>query len=861
MITYYTLSRLAEDRQWFLSHSRTVPAECFTMLHSKRARSPMVAVDCDDDDDEMQLLVGSHVPPRVEPTAVTVDLTQLHLTSKSALAETIETVFEPLCRSTIRYTPDLLDAFAPFMSDREETRLRDEPIPVIITAWGPAPALRVGGGDLRNYQQTGVDFLIDGFRSGISRILADDMGLGKTAQICAALETIKHNVGVGGPHLIIAPLSVLTSWHRELTRWAPSLHVIKVQGDHATRRALHDAVRGSQAVVLTNPAAFCNDRSFFTSRPWLTVVFDEAHQLRGGDTNVVRYARKLNAAWRVAVSGTPVSNSPVEVWSLMQFLFPFIGKHVRATRDLNDAAQEASAVLEHIMLRRTKQQVELELPPRIDEAPVMLDATPAQRAIYDQVIQERKDFSGREVSFVVMQLRKACNHPHMFTILDCTRDAATGRRLLSAADETPHRPGETPGVLRLHASGVGITEHDLVSLSAKMIYLDGMLASLQRDSDRVLIFSNFSSQLDLLEGFCRLRSYRYERLDGSTSPVERELSTMRFCHPKSKSFIFLLSTTAGGVGLTLTAANHVILFDAHFNPQMDRQAADRAHRLGQTRTVHVHRLGLRNTIEERISLISRSKAALGDWIVNGREPEKDCHVKHDADLTDVLKQLVKLEQQRGLVTSPAANDEDSLASDVEGRRILESLNLCRTRAAATSPTCRDVDVLPAGSNDKSLAECYVCLGANPNVFCPLCQAWYHTRCLGDRPGNISARHWSCPHHSCRTCEQRLSDEIFRCTSCTRSFCFDCLDPKLLSDLNAEGDFVAISQSPPCGTSTSRPLCAFSPRTFFFLCHTCDHCLSDSDPPSQLPSDGEEESDSDNDCQVQSNHSPVSNGTD
>lgn len=724
-----------------------------------------------------------------------------------------------LCRSRRLYT-----AFEPFFRDRALRRIQQDAS--LCPVFHPAPRITqenvaaLPGCVLRAYQVEGVQFLLDHFHGGMSCILGDDMGLGKTAQISAFLHTLKQLHGIEGPHLIVAPLSTLTSWTRELARWAPQLRVVKYHGKGQARMQARHARHNRRAVFVTTPALINQDKGFFRKRAWVTLVVDEAHVLKTQNTAVTTVSRKLTACYRVAVTGTPVHNNVQEVWSLMGVLYPWlIAAYDPSVRDPVRQAEECAAVLQCVMLRRTKAGMELGIPPRVDEPLTRLAPTYVQRHLLAQLTRHalQEDGTGHRMQAHLTHQRAVCNHPLTVRLL---------------ADEGRGAAWQDSVEARMQAAGIPMDAAHIIDPSAKMQYLDTLLPRLRSDGHRCLIFSNFTATLDLLEAMCRLRGYSYERLDGSCNRVERELAMLRFNHPRSSCFVFLVTTTAGGVGVTLTGADTVILYDAHFNPQLDRQAADRAHRIGQTRTVHVYRLCLQGTVEEHIRDIAARKASLGDFIVEGGQNDGGSSSGSGArsgatkgnggdagrvTADDIREMFRRLEEQRkdqqtvpahsssnnssnNAVSSPASDLDSDASHAAENAMIRDLLHVeenglpgsavaaLMRRAGASSR------VGTLGNPVKHTNVCFCCGGImhplEPLYHCSICPKAFHGTCIGERrpkKGEVLKRQWTCPRHTCTVCgkPQAADGAIFMCDACPRSYCFDCLDPRYL-EMEADG---------------------------------------------------------------------------
>ncbi|KPI89991.1 putative helicase-like protein [Leptomonas seymouri] len=733
-------------------------------------------------------------------TACAVGSLAWHKASVRAL-ETSARYFQRQFEFALHSSEELYSAFEPFFKDRALARIaQDEELRPVFH---PAPTVgndSVGalpGCVLRSYQVEGVQFLLTNFHRGMSCILADDMGLGKTAQISAFLHTLRQLHRIDGPHLIVAPLSTLTSWTRELARWAPQLRVVKYHGERQARMQARSGHHNRHAVFVTTPALIHHDKGFFRKRSWVTVIVDEAHVLKAHDTAITSVSRKLTACYRVAVTGTPVHNNVQEVWSLMSFLYPWLmAGYDPSVRDPVRQAEECAEVLQFIMLRRTKADMELGIPPRIDEPVTKLAPTYVQQHLLSQLTKHALQYSntGHQLHGHLSHQRAVCNHPLTLRLL---------------ADEGRAAGTQDSVEDRMKAAGIPMDPAHIIHPSAKMRYLSTLLPKLKAEGHRCLIFSNFTATLDLLEAMCRLCNYSYERLDGSCNRVERELSMLRFNHPTSSCFLFLVTTTAGGVGVTLTGADTVVLFDAHFNPQLDRQAADRAHRIGQTRTVHVYRLCLEGTVEEHIRDIAARKASLGDFIVEngkggqrrnggggGRPEDGAGAVRVTAD--DIREMFRRLEEQKAQSTAGEAvsafsavlhADHDGHAEDkamIADLLRVEERGLPGSAAAATARRGGGGGTL--SSPPRHTHVCFCCgdimRPMEPLYHCMVCPKAYHATCIGERrpkPGETLKRQWTCPRHVCSLCSkpQAADGAIFMCDGCPRSYCFDCLDPRYL----------------------------------------------------------------------------------
>lgn len=446
----------------------------------------------------------------------------------------------------------------------------------------------VQGGELRQYQVVGVGWLTSLHRANINGILADEMGLGKTIQVIAFLAHLKETENIDGLHLIVAPKSTLTNWANEFQKWCPTFRCVKLTAAESDRtEVLRDQLLpGKFDVCVTTYEAvrMCHRLVEFN---WTYLIIDEAQKIKNEMSSLAQRLRELHSEHRLLLTGTPLQNNLHELWSLLNFLLPnLFGNsadfdswfNLGAEEGMTDAEVEKKnvkmvqmlhRVLRPFILRRTKSEVERGLPPK-REILVSVQLTALQRDMYKKILVNELKVNGSTKFFLntAMELRKVCNHPFLFKGVE---------------DEKAPDP----------------LEH-LISAAGKMKMLDKLLVRLRRGNSRVLIFSQMTSMLDILDDFCNSKGYPYFRLDGSTSLADRDSMIKGFNDPESNLFVFLLSTRAGGLGINLTAADMVILYDSDWNPQMDLQAMDRAHRIGQTKPVTVFRLVSQDTLEERI---------------------------------------------------------------------------------------------------------------------------------------------------------------------------------------------------------------------------------------------------------------------
>ncbi|KAF1672703.1 SMCA1 protein, partial [Tricholaema leucomelas] len=402
-------------------------------------------------------------------------------------------------------------------------------------------------------------------------------GLGKTLQTIALLGYLKHYRNIPGPHMVLVPKSTLHNWMNEFKRWVPSLRAVCLIGDKDARAAfIRDVMMpGEWDVCVTSYEMVIKEKSVFKKFNWRYLVIDEAHRIKNEKSKLSEIVREFKTTNRLLLTGTPLQNNLHELWALLNFLLP----------DVFNSAD----VLKPFLLRRIKAEVEKSLPPK-KEVKIYLGLSKMQREWYTRILMKDIDIlnsAGKmdkmRLLNILMQLRKCCNHPYLFD-------------------------GAEPGPPYT-------TDTHLITNSGKMLVLDKLLTKLREQGSRVLLFSQMTRLLDILEDYCMWRGYEYCRLDGQTPHEEREEAIDTFNAPNSSKFIFMLSTRAGGLGINLATADVVILYDSDWNPQVDLQAMDRAHRIGQKKPVRVFRLITDNTVEERIVERAEIKLRLDSIVI------------------------------------------------------------------------------------------------------------------------------------------------------------------------------------------------------------------------------------------------------
>jgi ATP-dependent DNA helicase len=620
----------------------------------------------------------------------------------------------------------------------------------------------VTGGTMRSYQLEGLEWMVSLYNNGINGILADEMGLGKTIQTIAMLAHLWENKSYG-PFLIAAPLSTTSNWVAEFEKWTPSMPVMLYHGDKKERERLRKTRLRNPGtadfpIMVTSYEICMNDRKYLTSFGWQFIIIDEGHRIKNLDCRLIRELQQFQSANRLLITGTPLQNNLVELWSLLHFLLPtvfdklstfeswfdFSGLKDKSSFEqlLSEERQQylvksLHAVLKPFLLRRVKTDVE-SLMPKKREYVLYAPLTSMQRELYQAILdgtsrsyleekaverlsiglssragtplsirsnngglkrkalsskgtpsksaktsragtpasvastrsrgrpkksyeevsddeyfdgldkeeseEEEVDLSSdaeeeriraatfeiakrqlmqKKLGNPIMQLRLCCNSPYNFfnPFIKADTDGAE-----TFASET--EPDET-----------------LVSTSGKMLLLDALLPELIRRGHKVLIFSQFTTTLDLLGHYLDLRSWNYARIDGSVAQTDRQDQILAFNKPSSKkeaADIFILSTRAGGQGINLAAADTVILFDSDWNPQQDLQAMDRAHRIGQTRNVIVYRFATRNTVEQKLLESAEAKRRLEKLVIRKGGVRNDRGAARGNDKEQEVEELQKL---------------------------------------------------------------------------------------------------------------------------------------------------------------------------------------------------------------------------
>uniref|UniRef100_A0A670KFE7 Chromodomain helicase DNA binding protein 3 n=1 Tax=Podarcis muralis TaxID=64176 RepID=A0A670KFE7_PODMU len=498
------------------------------------------------------------------------------------------------------------------------------------------------GGTLHMYQLEGLNWLRFSWAQSTDTILADEMGLGKTIQTIVFLYSLYREGHTKGPFLVSAPLSTIINWEREFQMWAPNFYVVTYTGDKDSRSIIREnefsfednAMKGGKKafkmkreaqvkfhVLLTSYELVTIDQAALASIRWACLVVDEAHRLKNNQSKFFRVLNGYKIDHKLLLTGTPLQNNLEELFHLLNFLTPerfnnlegFLEEFADISKE--DQIKKLHDLLGPHMLRRLKADVFKNMPAKT-ELIVRVELSPMQKKYYKYILTRNFEAlnsrgGGNQVSLlnIMMDLKKCCNHPYLFPV---------------AAMESPKLPsGAYEGGALIKASG-------------KLMLLQKMLRKLKEQGHRVLIFSQMTKMLDLLEDFLDYEGYKYERIDGGITGALRQEAIDRFNAPGAQQFCFLLSTRAGGLGINLATADTVIIFDSDWNPHNDIQAFSRAHRIGQANKVMIYRFVTRASVEERITQVAKRKMMLTHLVVRPGLGSKSGSMSKQ-ELDDILK--------------------------------------------------------------------------------------------------------------------------------------------------------------------------------------------------------------------------------
>ncbi|CAG8555954.1 5797_t:CDS:1, partial [Acaulospora colombiana] len=496
------------------------------------------------------------------------------------------------------------------------------------------------GGELKDYQLKGLQWMVSLYNNHLNGILADEMGLGKTIQTISLITYLIEKKQQNGPYLIVVPLSTMTNWQLEFEKWAPSVKICTYKGTPANRKIIQRQYLKNLncQVFLTTYEYVIKDKAVLNKPRWLYCIIDEGHRMKNTNSKLsVVLSNEYTLRYRLILTGTPLQNNLPELWSLLNFILPKIFNSVNSFEEwfntpfANTGGQDKIAlneeeslliirrlhkVLRPFLLRRLKKDVESQLPDKVERI-IKVKLSALQQKLYNQMKTHGAIFVGtgergktgvRSHRNTVMQLRKICNHPFVFSEVE--------------KDINPNNENN----------------HLLVRVSGKFDFLDRVLPKYFKANHRVLLFCQMTNILTIMEDFLNFRGYKYLRLDGSVKSEERTILLKKFNSPDSPYFIFLLSTRAGGLGLNLQSADTVILYDSDWNPHQDLQAQDRAHRVGQTKKVQVLRLVTQNSVEEKVLAKAQFKLDMDGKVI---QAGKFDHTSTDKARDEFLRSLLE----------------------------------------------------------------------------------------------------------------------------------------------------------------------------------------------------------------------------
>ncbi|KAG6691401.1 protein CHROMATIN REMODELING 4-like isoform X6 [Carya illinoinensis] len=532
------------------------------------------------------------------------------------------------------------------------------------------------GGSLFPHQLEALNWLRKCWHKSKNVILADEMGLGKTVSACAFISSLYFEFKATLPCLVLVPLSTMPNWLAEFSLWAPNLNVVEYHGCAKARAMIRqyewhasdpsDLNKKTAAykfnVLLTTYEMVLADSSHLRGVPWEVLVVDEGHRLKNSGSKLFSLLNSFSFQHRVLLTGTPLQNNIGEMYNLLNFLqpasFPSLSSFEEKFNDLTTAekVEELKKLVAPHMLRRLKKDAMQNIPPKTERmVPVELSSIQAEyyRAMLTKNYQILRNIGKGVVQQsmlnIVMQLRKVCNHPYLI-------------------------PGTEPD-----SGSVEFLHEMRIKASAKLTLLHSMLKILYKEGHRVLIFSQMTKLLDILEDYMNIEfgAKTYERVDGSVSVADRQTAIARFNQDKSR-FVFLLSTRSCGLGINLATADTVIIYDSDFNPHADIQAMNRAHRIGQSNRLLVYRLVVRASVEERILQLAKKKLMLDQLFVNKSGSQQE------------VEDILKWGTEELFNDSPSTNlKETGECSSNKDEAVVDTDNKHRKRAGSLGDVYQD----------------------------------------------------------------------------------------------------------------------------------------------------------------------------
>ncbi|KIJ49366.1 hypothetical protein M422DRAFT_246455 [Sphaerobolus stellatus SS14] len=576
---------------------------------------------------------------------------------------------------------------------------------------------------LKDYQVMGINWMYLLYRRNLSCILADEMGLGKTVQVIAFLALLKER-RQEGPHLIIVPSSTLENWLREFERFAPVIEVVAYYGSQKERVSLRGEYLAQNWNVMITTYNLAQgdekDRKFFRKFTWQCCIFDEGHVLKNFESQRYGQLMKIESKWRLLLTGTPLQNNLQELVSLMNFILPRYFTDVienlraifkvKADRQISllarDRVSRAKKMMTPFVLRRRKDMVLKDLPKK-SERIEWCEMTPLQKSIYrdalkrsrkavlEATVLQAEEEEGTEKkakgkksaaakkaakdtsSNVLMDLRKAASHPMLFRRLfdddlvkvlakQCMKEPEfmeSNYNYIVEDMEVMTDAELQAFCLKYKSTRKFAKEGNCFEDAGKIAKLIELLDEYHEQGRRILIFSQFTQILDILQAVLKHRNMKFLVLTGSTAVDIRQSLVDEFNEDESIS-VFLLSTKAGGMGINLTAASVVVLFDQDFNPHNDRQAADRAYRIGQKRNVDVIKLITKSTIEEDMYRLGQTKLALDEAVAGEDVIDGDGDSKAEKKMKSSLLSVLREQFEKEEMASADASRGQSILEDI-----------------------------------------------------------------------------------------------------------------------------------------------------------------------------------------------------
>ncbi|XP_052873421.1 chromatin-remodeling complex ATPase chain Iswi-like [Anopheles cruzii] len=553
-------------------------------------------------------------------------------------------------------------------------------------------------GQMHDYQIEGLNWLILLHQSGLNGILADEMGLGKTIQSISMIGYLMYIRKVKGPFLVVAPLRTVDNWMKEFAMFMPSARVLRAHAIDKGKQPVFSTLRAAKTwdVAVTSYEFIRDYRAYFGKLNWTYAILDEGHRAKNESTRFSREFSKCNIASMILLTGTPVHNNLHELWALLNLMMPSFfnnADHFNSWFEVENCIDphheqtiRLKNLLKQLMLRRTKDELKTAIPPKVH---ILISMPPTREMlIWTRNVLDRKLTQitglGLQASLPVRQvltfLRQAVLHPYLI-------------------------PGAEP------VEEVLVTQA-IVDYSPKMIVLDRLLEKLFQRGSKVLIFSQFVKIIRILQDYMDWRGYEYCVLTGKDKDNQEQID--EFSRPGSKYFVFLISTRAGGLGINLVTADTVIFYDIDYNPQMDYQAEDRAHRFGQRSKVHIIRLIVRGSVEESMYSIAERKKLLDASVIRQALTKKEQIAAVDyqrkllstvgvIDVQNAQQQVDKLIHDMGPLVPWAIDEGKSELQDnctivVSGNPCLPPIDLDYT--AATGKRKADEDLILTGKRTR-----------------------------------------------------------------------------------------------------------------------------------------------------------------